>query len=72
MSASDHDDHERNKETQAFEPLLTPEEQTELAVPESEQKEVSENKELLESEENKEKTDAAIKERMLRVTSGLI
>jgi hypothetical protein len=72
MNASDHDDHERNKETQAFEPLLTPEEETQISPPKRAEKEDLEQSKLSEREENKEKTDAGIKEQMLRVTSGLI
>jgi hypothetical protein len=72
MNTADQDDHERNKETQAFDPLLTSAEKIERLAPEAEQEENSENKESTELKEEQEKTQVGIKDAMLRATSGLL
>jgi hypothetical protein len=73
MNPSDRDDHERNKETQAFASPLIQEEEIERSATGDEEKENEKERgsaEVEENEENKGKTELVTKEAMVRVTSG--
>jgi hypothetical protein len=73
MNLSDKDALDRNKKTQAFDPPLNHEEETEDSSTGDEEKQSAEewvSPEVEENKEAKEKTEVVTKEAMLRVPSG--
>ncbi len=70
MSTSSQDDSKSNQETQAFEPLLTQEEEAVPPALDDDAKERAEKSETAQVEEDKEKAEMVAKEAMLRVTGG--
>jgi hypothetical protein len=69
MNTSDENSHQSNKETQAFDPPLIHEKIVEHPDPDAE-KESAEELEPAEVEENRDETQVATKEAMLRVSRG--
>jgi hypothetical protein len=70
MNSSSKDDAKSNQETQAFDPLLTHEEEVVPPVLDDDEKERGEKSETAEVEEDKERAEMVAKEAMLRVTGG--
>jgi hypothetical protein len=70
MNPFSKDDAKSNQETQAFDPLLTLEEEVVHPVPGDDEKERAGKGETAQVEEDKERAEMVTKEAMLRVTGG--
>jgi hypothetical protein len=70
MNSSQKDDSNSNQETQAFEPLVTHEEEVVNPVSGGDESDGAEKSENAQEKEDKERSEMVTKEAMLRVTGG--